>query len=42
MDDVIEKLKGAEYFAVFGWTNVHQQTFDQLKLHVFNDVKGHN
>ena len=23
----------------FIWTNVHQQTFDQLKLHVFNDVK---
>ena len=23
----------------FIWTNVHQQTFDQLKLHVSNDVK---
>ena len=23
----------------FVWTNVHQQTFDQLKLHVSNDVK---
>ena len=25
----------------FVWTNVHQQTFDQLKLHVSNDVKLH-
>ena len=23
----------------FIWTNIHQQTFDQLKLHVSNDVK---
>ena len=27
--------KGSEFI----WTNVHQQTFDQLKLHVSNDVK---
>ena len=25
----------------FVWTNVHQQTFDQLKMHVSNDVKLH-
>ena len=27
--------KGSELI----WTNIHQQTFDQLKLHVSNDVK---